>query len=153
MAVVEQTVPDAIQVLSDSWKASYEKLGDELFKAKDENRILKLQLALAKVRPRSRSPRRIQRAQAEAKVHGLENGDGPIAKVMFKIYTDVADSLGYDENSDEDEHAWEERELEEAIEERKRLEVMWGNTTVKEYLVESAKLSERLYNHFNGIDT
>ena len=143
----------AIKALGDKWQADYEKLGDKYFEAMNEYRILKLQLALAKTRPRSRSPCRIPGAQAEAKIHGLENGDGPIAKVMFKIYTDTADALEFDENSDEDEHAWEERELEEAIEERKRLEVMWGNTTVKEYLVESAKLSERLYNRFNGIDT
>ena len=153
MTTITPTLPEAIQALADSWKVDYEKLNDKYLKSQDENRILRLQLADAKARPRSRSPRRIPGAQAEAKIHGLENGDGPIAKVMFKIYTDAADSLGYDENSDEDEHAWEERELEEAIEERKRLEVMWGNTTVKEYLVESAKLSERLYNRFNGIDT
>ena len=116
MAAITPTVPQAIQALADSWKADYEKLNDKYLSSSYENRILRLQLADAKARPRSRSPRRIPEAQAQAKIHGLENGDGPIAKVMFKIYTDVADSLGYSENSDEDEHTWEERELQEAIE-------------------------------------
>ena len=122
MADFAQTIPAAILNLSKTWTAAYSVLNNKYCDSMEKNSRLKAELADAKGRPRSLSPRsrNVEFRSSLVNIRRLEDGEGPIAKVMFQMRNDD-DTEEYSANEDEDEAHWQSRKSAEAIEKLKKL--------------------------------